>query len=61
MDLERILFRDWRYLNDDENQPKKDFPLNDPKYKGRDPGCRKEFWLWFFERTCGLGDQGLWI
>jgi len=29
------LFRDWRYLNDDENQPKKDFPLNDSKYKGR--------------------------
>ena len=28
------LFRDWRYLNDDENQPKTDFPLNDPKYKG---------------------------
>jgi len=28
------LFRDWRYLNDDETQPKKDFPLNDPKYKG---------------------------
>src|ERR1700741_350117 len=29
------LFRDWRYLNDDEAQPKKDFPLNDSKYKGR--------------------------
>src|SRR4030095_10364649 len=28
------LFRDWRYANDDESQPKKDFPLNDPKYKG---------------------------
>ena len=28
------LFRDWRYLNDDENQPKKDFPLNDPRFKG---------------------------
>ena len=21
------LFRDWRYVNDDEQQPKKDFPL----------------------------------
>jgi len=28
------LFRDWRYANDDESQPKKDFPLNEPKYKG---------------------------
>lgn len=29
------LFRDWRYVNDDEQQPKKDFPLNNPDYKGR--------------------------
>ena len=29
------LFRDWRYNNDDENQPKADFPLNDPTYKGK--------------------------
>ena len=28
------LFRDWRYENDDEAQPKKDFPLNDPKWEG---------------------------
>ena len=28
------LFRDWRYENDDETKPKKDFPLNDPQYKG---------------------------
>jgi 3-isopropylmalate/(R)-2-methylmalate dehydratase small subunit len=28
------LFRDWRYLNNDETQPKKDFILNDPKYTG---------------------------
>lgn len=28
------LFRDWRYSNDDDHQPKKDFVLNDPKYKG---------------------------
>jgi 3-isopropylmalate/(R)-2-methylmalate dehydratase small subunit len=28
------LFRDWRYENDDEGQPKKDFPLNDPRWKG---------------------------
>lgn len=28
------LFRDWRFENDDEAQPKKDFPLNDPKWKG---------------------------
>jgi 3-isopropylmalate/(R)-2-methylmalate dehydratase small subunit len=29
------LFRDWRYINDDENQPKKDFVLNNPSYKGK--------------------------
>lgn len=28
------LFRDWRYANDDENQPKKEFPLNDSRYTG---------------------------
>jgi 3-isopropylmalate/(R)-2-methylmalate dehydratase small subunit len=28
------LFRDWRYENDDETKPKKDFPLNQSKYKG---------------------------
>jgi len=29
------LFRDWRYNNDDENNPKKDFVLNDSTYKGQ--------------------------
>ncbi|MGB8194732.1 MAG: 3-isopropylmalate dehydratase small subunit [Chitinophagaceae bacterium] len=29
------LFRDWRYLNDDENQPRADFVLNIPAYSGR--------------------------
>ncbi|MGN6617129.1 MAG: 3-isopropylmalate dehydratase small subunit [Ilyomonas sp.] len=29
------LFRDWRYNNDDENQPKEDFVLNDPTYHGQ--------------------------
>lgn len=29
------LFRDWRYINDDENQPKEDFALNNKKYKGK--------------------------
>lgn len=28
------LFRDWRYLNNDEKQPKKDFVLNQPQYNG---------------------------
>ena len=28
------LFRDWRYEHDDEAQPKKDFPLNNPQWKG---------------------------
>ena len=29
------LFRDWRYVNDDENQPKQDFALNNKKYSGK--------------------------
>ena len=29
------LFRDWRYINDDENQPKEDFALNNKKYEGK--------------------------
>ncbi|MCY7292730.1 MAG: 3-isopropylmalate dehydratase small subunit [Ferruginibacter sp.] len=28
------LFRDWRYINDDEQQPKPDFVLNQTQYKG---------------------------
>ena len=28
------LFRDWRYENDDENNPKQNFILNKPEYKG---------------------------
>ena len=28
------LFRDWRYVNNDEAQPKKDFALNQPQFKG---------------------------
>src|SRR3954467_12870941 len=29
------LFRDWRFENDDENQPKKDFVLNTSTYDGK--------------------------
>jgi len=29
------LFRDWRYENDDESQPRKDFVLNDSRWSGR--------------------------
>ena len=28
------LFRDWRYQNDDETQPRPEFVLNDPAYSG---------------------------
>jgi 3-isopropylmalate/(R)-2-methylmalate dehydratase small subunit len=28
------LFRDWRYENNDESKPKKDFVLNQPQYQG---------------------------
>lgn len=29
------LFRDWRYMNDDEQQPRQDFVLNKPVYSGK--------------------------
>ena len=29
------LFRDWRYENDDETKPRKDFALNDTRYEGK--------------------------
>ncbi|RXK82766.1 3-isopropylmalate dehydratase small subunit [Filimonas effusa] len=37
------LFRDWRYENDDENQPKADFILNNPVYKGKILVAAKNF------------------
>jgi 3-isopropylmalate/(R)-2-methylmalate dehydratase small subunit len=37
------LFRDWRYNNDDESQPKKDFILNDPAYSGKIMVAAKNF------------------
>jgi 3-isopropylmalate/(R)-2-methylmalate dehydratase small subunit len=37
------LFRDWRYENDDESKPKKDFPLNNPVYKGQILVAAKNF------------------
>jgi len=37
------LFRDWRYENDDEGQPKKDFVLNDPTYSGKILVAAKNF------------------
>jgi len=37
------LFRDWRYINDDENQPKPGFVLNDPAYSGRILVAAKNF------------------
>ena len=30
----RNLFRDWRYVNNEESKPKPDFVLNKPEYKG---------------------------
>ena len=33
-DFRKNLFRDWRYNNDDESNPKKDFVLNNSTYSG---------------------------
>lgn len=37
------LFRDWRYENDDEQKPKKDFILNSTVYNGRVLAAGKNF------------------
>src|ERR1044071_412496 len=37
------LFRDWRYNNDDESQPKQDFALNNPIYSGKILVAAKNF------------------
>lgn len=37
------LFRDWRYENDDESKPRKDFALNNPAYKGKILVAAKNF------------------
>lgn len=37
------LFRDWRYENDEESKPKKNFPLNDLRYKGKILVAAKNF------------------
>jgi len=37
------LFRDWRYNNDDEAQPKADFVLNNPLYSGKILVAAKNF------------------
>src|SRR5438552_1575597 len=37
------LFRDWRYNNDDESRPKKNFVLNNPTYSGKILVAAKNF------------------
>ena len=37
------LFRDWRFENDDPNQPKRDFVLNNPVYSGKVLVAAKNF------------------
>lgn len=37
------LFRDWRYENDDESQPKAGFPLNDSRFDGKILVAAKNF------------------
>ncbi|MBS4063380.1 MAG: 3-isopropylmalate dehydratase small subunit [Chitinophagaceae bacterium] len=37
------LFRDWRYTNDDEQQPKAEFVLNQPQYSGEILVAAKNF------------------
>ena len=33
--FDKNLFRDWRYINDDESQPKEDFALNNTTFSGK--------------------------
>lgn len=37
------LFRDWRYVNDDETQPRPEFVLNNPTYSGKILVAAKNF------------------
>ncbi|PWT70452.1 MAG: 3-isopropylmalate dehydratase small subunit [Bacteroidetes bacterium] len=37
------LFRDWRFIQDDENKPKTEFVLNKPTYKGKILVAAKNF------------------
>lgn len=37
------LFRDWRFENDDESKPKRDFVLNNPTYQGKILVAAKNF------------------
>ena len=37
------LFRDWRYLDNDETNPKKEFVLNQPEYEGKILAAGKNF------------------
>lgn len=37
------LFRDWRFHNDDENQPKADFVMNNPSFSGKILVAAKNF------------------
>jgi len=37
------LFRDWRYINNNENEPKEDFVLNNPTYSGKILVAAKNF------------------
>jgi len=37
------LFRDWRYENDDDTKPRKDFVLNNPAYNGKILAAGKNF------------------
>ncbi len=37
------LFRDWRFENDDESKPKRDFILNNPTYQGKILVAAKNF------------------
>jgi len=47
------LFRDWRYENDDESKPRKDFALNNPVYKGRILVAAKNF-TFALKMTCAV-------
>ena len=55
------LFRDWRYINDDEQQPKADFVLNKSIFSGEILVAGKNFGCGSSREHAAWAIKGLWI